>query len=181
MSKIKLISCMLLAAVMLAGCKKENTNIESLFNQAAELSTVQYTVQKIIKGYDENGYGEREVLYKLKIYIKAGIDLTKFNEEDVSINKKEKSIKIKLPQPEIITYNIPPKDIEQLYIDIGFWRNSFSNSDRDKILQKGEEDFNNDQELIAQILKNAKTNTRTFFELLLMQNGFEKVTVTFNQ
>lgn len=181
MKRIKLITCLLLGALMLTGCKKETVNIESLFNQAAELGTVQYTVQKIIKGGDEGFWGDRAVLFSLKIYIKAGIDLTKFDEDDVTINKKEKSIKIKLPQPEIFSYDIRSDDIKESYSQTGLFRSNFSNKERDYILQQGEAAIMSDQDLTSQILKDAETNARTFFELLLMQNGFEKVTITFKK
>lgn len=174
MKIIKLISCMLLAVLMLAGCKKETTNIESLFNQAAELSTVQYTVQTIHKGYDSNFWEDNYIyLYSLKSYIKAGIDLTKFDEEDVSINKKEKSIKITLPQPEIFTYNIPSNEIKEEWHTtrhIGH----LENIKRDTILQQAEADIRKNQKLESQILKDAEANARTFFKLLLMQTDLKK-------
>lgn len=79
--------------LLLASCgsKTENNDWQQKMKQAAELGTVQYTVQKVISNSDESWqlFGNRKILFSFKAIIKAGVDMEKFNPELVTISENK--------------------------------------------------------------------------------------------
>lgn len=179
----------LIVAVLLSSCNKQD--IESAWQQrirqVSELGTVQYTVQKVVSNSDETWqvFGNRKILFSFKAVIKAGIDMDKFDAESVRINvdkkHKTKSISLVLPQPEVLSYNISPDDVKMIYNQVSFLRTEYSNEERNAIERKGEAELKADKELTDMILKDARQNAAMFMELLLRENGFTNVKVTFQQ
>ena len=179
----------LIVAVLLSSCNKQETESawQQRIRQVSELGTVQYTVQKVVSNSDETWqvFGDRKILFTFKAVIKAGIDMDKFDAESVriSVDKKHKtkSISLVLPQPEVLSYNISPDDVKMIYNQVSFLRTEYSNEERNAIERKGEMELKADQELTDMILKDARQNAAIFMEMLLRENGFTNVTITFKQ
>ena len=179
----------LIVAVLLSSCNKQETESawQQRIRQVSELGTVQYTVQKVVSNSDETWqvFGDRKILFSFKAVIKAGIDMDKFDAESVriSVDKKHKtkSISLVLPQPEVLSYNISPDDVKMIYNQVSFLRTEYSNEERNAIERKGEMELKADQELTDMILKDARQNAAMFMELLLRENGFTNVKITFQQ
>lgn len=68
-----------------------------------------------------------------------------------------------------------------IYHQVSTLRTDFSNQERDAIVSGGEMELKNDVELTQMILKDARQNASTFFEMLLRQNGFNNVIITFRE
>jgi hypothetical protein len=190
MTRIKAIwPVMLMAVLMLASCEKkaEESAWQQKLRQVAELGTVQYTVQKVVSNSDETWqiFGDRKILFSFRAVIKAGIDMDKFDAESVRISEdkkeKTKSISLVLPQPEILSYNIQPDDVKMIYNQVSFLRTEYTNEERDAIVSKGEMELKVDRELTDMILKDARQNAAMFMEMLLRENGFSDVTITFKK
>ena len=190
MTRIKAIwPVMLVAVLMLASCEKkaEESAWQQKLRQVAELGTVQYTVQKVVSNSDETWqiFGDRKILFSFRAVIKAGIDMDKFDAESVRISadkkEKTKSISLVLPQPEILSYNIQPDDVKMIYNQVSFLRTEYTNEERDAIVSKGEMELKVDRELTDMILKDARQNAAMFMEMLLRENGFSDVTITFKK
>ena len=190
MTRIKAIwPVMLVAVLMLASCEKkaEESAWQQKLRQVAELGTVQYTVQKVVSNSDETWqiFGDRKILFSFRAVIKAGIDMDKFDAESVRISEdkkeKTKSISLVLPQPEILSYNIQPDDVKMIYNQVSFLRTEYTNEERDAIVSKGEMELKVDRELTDMILKDARQNAAMFMEMLLRENGFSNVTITFKK
>ena len=190
MTRIKAIwLVMLVAVLMLASCEKkaEESAWQQKLRQVAELGTVQYTVQKVVSNSDETWqiFGDRKILFSFRAVIKAGIDMDKFDAESVRISEdkkeKTKSISLVLPQPEILSYNIQPDDVKMIYNQVSFLRTEYTNEERDAIVSKGEMELKVDRELTDMILKDARQNAAMFMEMLLRENGFSDVTITFKK
>ena len=190
MTRIKAIRpVMLVAVLMLASCEKkaEESAWQQKLRQVAELGTVQYTVQKVVSNSDETWqiFGDRKILFSFRAVIKAGIDMDKFDAESVRISEdkkeKTKSISLVLPQPEILSYNIQPDDVKMIYNQVSFLRTEYTNEERDAIVSKGEMELKVDRELTDMILKDARQNAAMFMEMLLRENGFSDVTITFKK
>jgi hypothetical protein len=190
MTRIKAIwPVMLVAVLMIASCEKkaEESAWQQKLRQVAELGTVQYTVQKVVSNSDETWqiFGDRKILFSFRAVIKAGIDMDKFDAESVRISEdkkeKTKSISLVLPQPEILSYNIQPDDVKMIYNQVSFLRTEYTNEERDAIVSKGEMELKVDRELTDMILKDARQNAAMFMEMLLRENGFSDVTITFKK
>lgn len=179
----------LVVALLLSSCNRQEKESawQQRIRQVSELGTVQYTVQKVVSNSDETWqiFGDRKILFSFKAVIKAGIDMDKFDAESVRISvdkkKKTKSISLELPQPEVLSYNIRPDDVKMIYNQVSFLRTKYSNEERDAIVSKGEMELKVDRELTDMILKDARQNASMFMEMLLRENGFTDVSITFKK
>ncbi len=175
------------AAMLAAACTKqpEENAWQKSMRQAAELGTVQYTVQKVVSNNDESWkiFGDRKILFSFKAVIKAGIDMEKFDARTVRIyeNKKAgtKKICLELPRPEILSFSIRPDDVHQLYSEVSWLRTDYSNQERDEIVAKGEWELKKDKELEEMMMRDARLNAEAFVSILLHRNGFTDVEITF--
>ena len=189
MKKTAIWPVLVFAAMLLVSCgkKEEESAWQQKIRQVAELGTVQYTVQKVVSNSDETWqiFGDRKILFSFKAVIKAGIDMDKFDAESVRISEdkknKTKSISLELPQPEVLSYNIRPDDVKMIYNQVSFLRTEYTNEERDAIVSKGEMELKVDRELTDMILKDARQNAAMFMEMLLHENGFTDVSITFKK
>jgi len=182
MRKILLsLSAVLLLAVSCGTSQEELTQkrIQSLSN-AAELGTVEYTVKKIIKTDDAvwYKYGKRKIIFTCAAFIKAGVDMKKFSADKVKINKKENSISITLPQVEILSFNIPPEEINQEFTMVTGFRAEFTPEEKQQLLVLGEKDIREDIPNMG-IISDAETNAKQFFSAMFSQLGYDSVDVKF--
>lgn len=187
--KIVIWLVVLIPAMLLSSCNRQEDESawQQRIRQVSELGTVQYTVQKVVSNSDETWqiFGNRKILFSFKAVIKAGINMDKFDTESVriSVDKKHKTknISLVLPQPEVLSYNIRPDDVKMIYNQVSFLRTEYTNEERNAIETKGEMELKEDKELTEMILKDARQNAALFMEMLLHNNGFTNVTITFKQ
>ena len=172
-----------LFSIFLASCS-ENDMRERVraLAQSSELSTVEYTITKVIKANDEAFYtiGDRKILFSCKAIVKAGVNLANFNEKDITINDSEKAITIMLPAPEVLSFNMPIEDAEIVYQKVGTLRLDFTAEQRNDLLRQGEEDIKADLERLG-VLKDAEENTKMFFEAVLQQLGYKNINIIFKK
>jgi len=181
------------AAVMLlcASCSKlglEKVSLEqklsekmSQITDVAELGTVEYTVTKVVKASDDASWykvGNRKILFDCTAYLKAGIDMSKFDGTKVQVNEEKKSVVVTLPQAELLAFNMPPEKAKLVYENVSTFRSNFSAADRNHLLQLGEKNIREDVPNLG-ILKDAEKNASDFFKAMLGQLGFEIITVKF--
>jgi hypothetical protein len=144
------------------------------------LATVEYTVTKVVKANDNITWykpGERKILITCEASVKAGIDLSAITSDDIHISGK--FITIYLPQPKILTVNMPPSNIKVAYTDIGFFRDNFTTAERDALVTQAEKQIWAAGESLG-IIGQAKINTESFLNQFLTQLGFEKITITYD-
>jgi Protein of unknown function (DUF4230) len=172
------------ALVSVSACQPSVPNptetLQSLQNMQ-QLATVSYEVTKVVKASDDQTWykvGERKILITCQATIKAGIDLAKITADDVSVSGKK--ITIKLPPPGIMSVNLPPGNIKVAYQDVDFFRSSFTGAEIDGLMAQAEKQMwaaGRDLGIIEQ----AKVNSQLALSKLLMNMGFEEVTLTFDQ
>jgi len=174
----------LLILLSLAGCndKKLPTPVEtvSMLQEIEELGTVEYTISKVIKADDNKTWfkaGDRKILINCEAIIKAGINMKELSEKDLS--RSGKTITILLPQPKILSVNIPPEKINVAFEKVGMFRDPFSGKERDALMVQAERQIINSG-LELGIIDQAKINTQLLLSRLLMQLGFEKVVLSYS-
>lgn len=173
----KLFPLLIILPLLLAGCeKKEDVRYKI---KRAQLSTVQYTVKKLIRNTDKSWkiFGDKKILFSCKATVKVGIDMGKLASEDIEI--KGDNIKLTLPAPEVMSFNMQPDDIKVAYTHVTGWRSNYTNKERERILAFGEQEIRQDTLLIGTMMREAEQNAREFFELMLYQNGFKNIDVNF--
>lgn len=120
-----------------------------------ELSTITYTYNGIVPGYEKvdvagNGteYGDIAYYVSYEGTVKAGIDFSKI---DIDIGEENKEIKVKLPKVEILDTIVDEGSLEFIH------KKSQSDS-------KGE-NYKNAFQLCSEDLKKKTTNDKTLLEL----------------
>ena len=175
----KLIPLLVILPLLLSGCeKKEDVRYKI---KRAQLSSVQYTVKKLIRNTDKSWQvlGDKKILFSCKATVKVGVDMGKLSDDDIAI--KGDNIKLTLPEPEVMAFNMQPDDIKVAYTHVTGWRSNYSNKERERILQFGEQEIRQDTVLTGTMVREAEQNAREFFELMLMQNGFKNIDINFKK
>lgn len=150
-------------------------------SEVAELGSVEYTVNKVVKASDDPSWykiGDRKILFNCTAYLKAGIDLSKLDASKIQINEEKKSVVITLPKAELLAFNMPPEKSVLAYENVATFRSKFSAADKNHLLQLGEKSIRDDVPNLG-ILSDAEKNASSFFKSLLSQLGFEIITVKF--
>ena len=187
MRVLKLLLLITISVLLLSSCGKKNhaqeleSQIKSMGGASAELGSVEYTISKIIAIDHDRFYkiGDRKVLFSSLSTMKAGVDLSTFCADSVSIDNKKSTINIRLPKAKVLALSMPFENIKMEYSKVGGLRSEFSVEERTEILKQGQEDIMNDAEKIG-ILKDAEDNVRTIFESLLAGADFKEINITFN-
>jgi Protein of unknown function (DUF4230) len=144
-----------------------------------ELATAEYTITKIVKASDNKTwfkFGERKILISCTGIIKAGIDLSSLNEENISINDKD--ITLYLPAAKIITLNIPAENIKVEHQQTGFWRDQFNNEEQNALMAQAEQQIRSTSDSLG-ILQSAQTNAQYFISGFLKRLGYKTVSIEF--
>lgn len=157
------------------------SSMYSDFSDIAEFGTVEYTVKQVIRGKSHTKIGERSlgsvgeksILFGWMAYVKAGIDLNEFSEDDIEINERTQSVYVTLPHAKILSVNIPPDSIKEIYHREGAFRGKFDAIERDNILDEGQDRLNEIIKTLS-IQSEAEANTKLLFEDMLAQMGFER-------
>lgn len=141
------------------------------------LSTSEYTIGKIIKLTDPPEWykvGDRKILMSCKAKIKAGVDLKKLKDGDITV--KGNTITIVLPPAEYTSFTMDPKLTHTEMESVSGFRQDFSQSEKYKYMRQAEKAIRRDMN-DTNILKDAETNAAMFLEDFYEQMGFEKVIV----
>ena len=158
---------------MISGRIKELTSIN-------ELSTTEYTIVKVVKAEDmpRIKLGDRKILYSCKIYLKAGINMDKYDPSKTEFNEIEKTASIVLPHATLFSFNMPPEEQRLEYIKVDVLRKRISQKERNDLLIQGEEIVRKQIESIG-IIEDAERNARDIFSVALTQLGFHIIDIKF--
>ncbi|MGM9833865.1 MAG: DUF4230 domain-containing protein [Candidatus Limisoma sp.] len=188
MLQIGRIAIMLFASITFVSCDEKqdvtlgndtNAKMEEL-KATGELSTVEYTIEKVIKAEDCSKWklGDRKILFACKAYVEGGLDLTKYDASKTVIDEANKSIVMTLPKPTLLSLNIPAEEIALKYEKTSGLRYKFDSKERIQILQQGESDIKEDVKDMG-ILDDAETNATLYFTSLLKCIGYNTVTIKY--
>lgn len=157
------------------------SSVYSGFSEVAELGTVEYTIKQVIRGKSHTKIGERSIgsvgeksiLFGWMAYVKAGVDLNEFSENDIEIDEDTRSVYVTLPHAKILSINIPPDSIKEIYHREGMLSGKFDPMERDRVLDEGQDRLNEIIKTLS-IRSEAETNTKQLFEDMLAHMGFER-------
>jgi hypothetical protein len=141
------------------------------------LSTSEYTIGKIIKLTDEGEWydlGDRKILMSCKAKIKAGVDLTKIQEGDITVTGN--TITIVLPPAEMTSFVMDPKLTHTEMESVSGLRQRFSQTEKYKYMKQAENAIKRDMK-DTKILEDAEQNAAMFLEDFYEQLGFEEVII----
>lgn len=147
-----------------------------------ELSTVEYTVTKVVKATDNQDiralFGSRKIVFNTTSTVKAGFDLSELKEDDIVCDPRRRSIVLTLPQPKLLSLRMDPGSIKLVYENSTGLRGDFTAEERTALQVQGEKEIRQ-RVLELGLMDDARQLGRAFFEDFLHQCGYEKVTVMF--
>lgn len=155
--------------------------------EMSELGCVEYTVSKVLDKKEERkkmgiSMGKRKISFNCVAYIKAGIDMKKFDATKIMIDEDKKSIALTLPQPKLLSFNMPNEKITIAYESNTGINNlnrfKYNNEEQRKIKEEGLDSIRNAINDMG-IFDDAKKNADIFFRNLLKGIGFEIITIKF--
>ena len=149
--------------------------------EMSDLATVEYVVTKIIKANDDQTwykFGDRKILMSCQATLKAGIDLSKIDQDKINISGEE--ISLVLPAAKLISISIKPEDIRTEYEDVGLLRSNFSVAEKDALLAQGEAQIKSSVNSLG-IIQTAETNASLFVTNFLTQLGYKKISISFQK
>ena len=180
-------SVLFLALLATAGCSRHNEVEEMVkrevqaISEMRQLGLVEYRVRKIVKADDEGEWykiGDRKILLSCTAYLKAGLDLTSFDMDDVDVDRLAGRVTVTLPHAVLLSLDIPASEIRQEYDHVTMLRQSFSAEERNALLRQGEKQIRDSVPSLG-ILEKAEENACKFFESVFSKMGFTTVEVTF--
>jgi hypothetical protein len=177
---MRFILCLCIFCTLTCGCnsKKIKQQKEQILQlrEMSDLTTIEYIVTKVIRASDNAWFkiGSRKILMSCQASLRAGIDLSKITEKDVSIHGK--TIERELPHATLLSLNIKPEDLKTEYESVAPLRSSFSSSERDALAAQGEKSIRNSVDSLG-ILQTAEVNANFILTGLLQKFGYEKIII----
>jgi hypothetical protein len=148
----------------------EETILRNL-TKSAELVTLTGEADKTIPYINEKWYGDQQALVHVEGPFKLGVDTSK-----IEVTTSGNVVKIRLPQPEIISLSLPYNDME-IHKSSGMFRKDVSEETTKALYKKAEKairkDIANDKQAQDKAEANAESVVRN---LVLKINGVEAVT-----
>ncbi|MCE3295215.1 MAG: hypothetical protein K0R65_929 [Crocinitomicaceae bacterium] len=145
------------------------------------LATSEFTIGKIIELKDEGEwykFGDRNILISCKAKVKAGIDLSQIRDQDITVRRN--SIKIVLPYPTILSFDMDPNQVKTEVQDINGLRSQFTQEEKNEILAQGEKSIRRNLGETS-IISHAKNNAEVFIENFYKELGYKDVDIEFRQ
>lgn len=175
----------LLSCIFLFACKSKEEELPVVdihhIQELGTLATTEYTFGKIVQLNDDKDWyrwGDRKILISVRARAKAGVDLTKMNEQDIEVSEDKKTVKLTLPPAEIVSFDMNPNEINTEMTDVNGFRTDFSQEEKMKVLQLGEKSIRREM-MESNILSDAKKNARVFLKDLYQDMGYETVIIDF--
>ena len=161
--------------------EKRTRECLSELSGAGELVTCEYTVSKVVKADDMVPWkiGERKILFSVKGYVRAGIDMASYRPEKTVIDPSRRSIMLVLPPPRLLSVDIPAEQIREEYSHITGLRDHFSAEERRDLLRQGEMVIRAQAPKMG-VLHDARLNAVSYFDALLRRLGYEDINIYFD-
>lgn len=176
--KFKLITACALVMAMLPACTKTDSN--ELYQEIKSVDKMVFASMAITKtakmeSSDWYTVGKRIAVYSYDIYMRAYIDLSALQMDDLVFDEDAKTVKVTLPP---VVTEITGRDMEMRkeYENIGILRSDLDSKERAEIKEKANASFKvevEDNPMFKQQLTDAaKSKARKYFETIFEANGY---------
>lgn len=180
---MRFISAILLVIGLLA-CKEDKKYLAvSKIKSAAKLAATETVINKVILANQERRFlgivrlGNAHFAARTKAIVKAGIDLTELEKEDVLI--EDKRIELILPAVKVLSFDYP---FASYKIDYEITRDGFLNKlsivDHERLYRMAELDIRRKLELTG-LKEVTEQKTRSLMEGILKGIGYEEIYISF--
>ncbi len=170
-----------LGVFLLWSCSKpDHAELYQEIKSADKMVFASMAITKTAKLESKRWYtvGKRIAVYSYDSYMRAYVDLSELQEEDIVFDEKNKKVKVTLP-PVKIEVSGRDMDMRKEYDNIGLFRDSLDAKERAAIKEIANKSFN--KEIVKnavfreQLTESAKRKARTYFETIFKGNGYEPI------
>ncbi len=169
---------------LLSSCKKDNRSlVVSKIQSAAKLATTETIMSKVVVGTKERKWGglvtigRADFLANTKATVKAGIDMSKLQPEDIKIS--EGRIELVLPSVEVLDFSYPFKDYK---VDMDITRNGFLTKmtveDHENLYRQAEIDIRANLKYMG-IIEETELHTTQLMTGLLKNLGYQEIYISY--
>ena len=172
-------------SLLLVSCDNKRALVVGKIQKASKLATTEFTVDKLVFGVKNKRIlwavklNEAQFLAKSQAVIKAGINLEKIKEEDISIENNK--INLLLPAVEIINFSYPAERFSK--IDI-LTTNAFTTKinleDQEYFFRQAELDIRNSLQYMD-IVETTQKNTSVMLRAILQNLGYDEIYIDFKE
>lgn len=165
-----------LVALLLGSCSKPDTS--ALYQELKSVDKMVFATMAITKTakMDNSGFfGKRISVYSYDSYMRAFVDLSCLQLDDIVYDESNKTVKVTLPPVET---EVTGRDMEMqcVYDNIGFMRDSLDSKERAEIKEMTNASFKAEIEenpmFQSQLTEAAKRKARKYFETIFEANGY---------
>jgi hypothetical protein len=183
----RLIPILVITALTLSltACRDERGLVVGKVKKASKLATTEFTIDKVVFGVKRKrllwvvNLNEAKFIAHSQAIIKAGIDLEKLKEKDVTIDKKK--ISLKLPPVEVINFSYPAeKFMRDSLVSHNAFLNKISLEDQEQFFQDAEADIRNNLKYMD-IVSITEKKTALMLETMLRLMGYQEVYIDFHK
>jgi len=153
--------------------------------KASKLSTTEFTVDKLVFGVKNKRIfwavklNEAQFLAKSQAIIKAGINLEKIKEEDITI--KNNKINLMLPAVEIINFSYPAERFTKVDIlTSDAFTTKINLEDQEHFFRLAELDIRNSLQYMD-IVETTQKKTRAMLRAMLQNLGYNEIYIDFKE
>jgi hypothetical protein len=171
--------------LMLLGCQNQRGLVVGKIQKASKLSTTEFTVDKLVFGVKNKRIlwviklNQAQFLAQSQAIIKAGIDLEKIQDEDITIEGKK--ISLTLPPVEIINFSYPAEKFKEIeFLSSNVFAAHINLEDQEKFFQDAEIDIRNSLQYMG-IVEATQTKTRALLVPMLENLGYDEIYIDFKQ
>lgn len=171
--------------LLLSACQRDERGlVVGKIQQASDLATTEFTIDKIVHGTKTKKIAwfiklsEARFLAYSQAKVKAGIDLSRIEESDVDIEGRR--ITLQLPPIKVVNFSYPPSSFQEdtIVSDPSAFLNSISISDQEMFFREAELDIRNNLEYMG-IVETTQNHCETLLRQLLRSLGYEEIYISF--
>lgn len=174
---LRIMATGLTLAPMLAGCSQPDNKLYSEIKSVDKMVFATMSITKTAKMESSAWYkmGKRIAVYSYDSYLRAYIDLSTLQIDDLVFDDKTKTVKVTLP-PVITEVTGRDMEMKKEYENIGLFRSELDSKERAEIKEKANESFK--KEVVENpsfqeyLIESAKRKARKYFETLFAANGY---------
>lgn len=171
--------------LFLSACQRDERGlVVGKIQQASDLATTEFTIDKIVHGTKTKKIAwfiklsEARFLAYSQAKVKAGIDLSKIEEDDVDIEGKK--ITLQLPPIKVVNFSYPPSSfqLDTIVSDPSAFLNSINIADQETFFREAELDIRNNLAYMG-IVETTQSHCETLLRQLLRSLGYEEIYISF--
>lgn len=174
----------ILIAILISGCaKKQVPDTVSIYEEikyADKMELASMAVSKTIKTERTDWYkvGKRIAVYSYNTHLKAYIDLSTFEPDNISFDDSNNTVRVTLPAVKI---EIAGRDMElrKEYENIGLFRTEIDPKERAKMKEMAnsslKKELDSNPEYKQKLIETARRKARKYFETLLKDSGYTAI------